>query len=359
MASGSVAQTFGKSTQPTSLRKAINEEHILLKRGIVVGDLLGEGSYACVYSGYLEKERIKCAIKVINKRKAPKDFLQRFLPRELEILKAIKHPNVIRCYEIVEIGPKVYISMELAGHGDLLEYIKLRGALTEVKARDFFRQLLEGISYLHGKNIVHRDLKCENLLLDAHNNIKITDFGFSRLITKNDLSKTFCGSAAYAAPEILQGRPYQAFLYDVWSMGVILYIMVTGSMPYDDSNVKRMVRDQTDKKLGFSRSKQLTLDCKDLVLRMLTPDPARRATLYDIHHHSWMQESKGASPPSMSKENSVGVEPGNTKQSSPSASDGPGHNSSGNDEQVIQTVDHEQPPTHKERAPFNPKFLPI
>ncbi|XP_071798913.1 testis-specific serine/threonine-protein kinase 3-like [Asterias amurensis] len=287
MASGNPSHNPA-SFHPTSLRKAINEEHVLLKRGIVVGDLLGEGSYACVYSGFLEKERIKCAIKVINKRKAPKDFLQRFLPRELEILKTIKHPNVIRCHEIVDVGPKVYITMELAGHGDLLEYIKLRGALAEGKARDFFGQVVSGMTYLHNKNIVHRDLKCENLLLDGSNKIKITDFGFSRKILKSDLSKTFCGSAAYAAPEILQGKPYQAFLYDIWSMGIILYIMVCGSMPYDDSNVKRMVRDQTEKKLGFSRSKQLTLDCKDLILKMLTPDPTRRATMHYIHHHLWM-----------------------------------------------------------------------
>ncbi|XP_022089018.1 testis-specific serine/threonine-protein kinase 1-like [Acanthaster planci] len=358
MATGFLAQTFGNPTQPTSLRKAINEEHILLKRGIVVGDLLGEGSYACVYSGFLEKERMKCAIKVINKRKAPKDFLQRFLPRELEILKTIKHPNIIRCYEIVEIGTKVYISMELAGHGDLLEYIKLRGALPEAKARNFFRQLLDGVSYLHNKNIVHRDLKCENLLLDGHNNIKITDFGFSRRITKSDLSKTFCGSAAYAAPEILLGRPYQGFLYDVWSMGVILYIMVCGSMPYDDSNVKRMVRDQTEKKLGFSRSKQLTLDCKDLVLRMLTPEPARRATLYDIHHHAWMQEPGGL-PPCVPKDDMEGpLQPNRPKQSPVPTADDPGHTSSGCNEQVIQTTNHEEPP-RAERMPFNPKFVPI
>ncbi|XP_021339580.1 testis-specific serine/threonine-protein kinase 2-like, partial [Mizuhopecten yessoensis] len=120
----------------------------------------------------------------------------------------------------------VYIMMEYAGHGDLLEYIKLRGAVPEDRAQTMFKQIVYAVAYLHGQKIVHRDMKCENLLLDCMNNIKISDFGFARYFEPSDVSKTFCGSAAYAAPEVLQGIPYHLPSHDIWSMGVILYIMV-------------------------------------------------------------------------------------------------------------------------------------
>lgn len=272
----------------TSVNKAITEESVLLQRGFVIADVLGEGSYATVWSGIYNKTKSKCAIKVINRNKAPKDFLRKFMPREIKILKQVRHPNIIGLLDVVEIGHKVYIAMQLAGHGDMLEYIKLRGALKENKAQDFFHQLAEGIHYLHNKNFIHRDLKCENLLLDAQNILKISDFGFAREILPTDMSRTYCGSAAYAAPEILLGKPYVGTAYDIWSMGVILYIMVCGSMPYDDSNIKRMVRDQTEKKLGFTRVKDLSYECKELILNMLNPTASKRATIAQVLGHQWM-----------------------------------------------------------------------
>lgn len=313
------------STAPglTSVKKAITEEAILLKRGFVIADILGEGSYATVWSGVYNKTKSKCAIKVINRNKAPKDFLKKFLPREIKILKCVRHPNIIALLDVVEIGNKVYIAMELAGHGDMLEYIKLRGALKEPKAREFFHQLSNGINYMHERNFIHRDLKCENLLLDARNVLKISDFGFAREILPTDMSRTFCGSAAYAAPEILLGRPYIGTAYDVWSMGVILYIMVCGSMPYDDSNIKRMVKDQTEKRLGFSRNKTIGQDCKGIITCLLTPNPQNRATVVDIFAHPWMQSfhktSSSRSRPSTETSQSKGTSTGRSLRDSLSA----------------------------------------
>ena len=167
-----------------------------------------------------------------------------------------------------------------------------------------------------------RDLKCENILLDAKNNLKLSDFGFARVMKKDDTSKTFCGSAAYAAPEILQGIPYSGFGYDIWSIGVILYIMVRicmyksyekscfkflgncldcslvlaqqvcGSMPYDDSNIKKMIRYQTERKVPFSRSKRVSETCKHLVHRMLDADIQTRASISEVQSHAWLDGTR-------------------------------------------------------------------
>lgn len=196
-------------TATTSVRRAMNEEATLGRRGYTVGIQIGEGSYAQVYSCVDERRKRKCAMKIVNRRKAPSDFLQKFLPRELHLLKKVNHCHVIQLYEIFEFGSKVYISMEIAGHGDLLDYIKLRRYLPEFSARSFCRQLVSGIGYLHELDIVHRDLKCENILLSDKNEIKISDFGFARETLTGNLMNTFCGSAAYAAPEVLQGQAYK------------------------------------------------------------------------------------------------------------------------------------------------------
>uniref|UniRef100_A0A8C3RZB5 non-specific serine/threonine protein kinase n=1 Tax=Chelydra serpentina TaxID=8475 RepID=A0A8C3RZB5_CHESE len=275
---------------------------VLKKRGYIMGGNLGEGSYAKVKSAYSDRLKFDVAVKIIDRKKAPRDFLERFLPREIEILAKVNHCSVVKTYEIFETSDgKVYIVMELGAKGDLLEFIKSKGALTEDVARKMFRQLSSAIKYCHDLDIVHRDLKCENLLLDKDFNIKLSDFGFSRRLTRDEngkviLSKTFCGSAAYAAPEVLQGIPYQPKIYDVWSLGVILYIMVCGSMPYDDSNIRKMLKIQKEHRVHFPKSKNLTVECKDLIYRMLQPDVARRLHIDEILNHIWMHTPKSRAP---------------------------------------------------------------
>lgn len=272
-----------------------------------MGINLGEGSYAKVKSAYSDRLKCNVAVKIIDKKKAPRDFLERFLPREIEMLARVKHFAIIKTYEIFETSDgKVYIVTELGVQGDLLEFIKKRGAIPEDVARKMFLQLASAIKYCHELDIVHRDLKCENLLLDKDFNIKLTDFGFSKRLERDDdgrvvFSKTFCGSAAYAAPEVLQGIPYQPKIYDIWSLGVVLFIMVCGSMPYDDSNIKKMLRMQKEHRVHFPRSKVLTVECKDLIYRMLQPDVARRLCIDEILMHEWMQETKVASDPMLVK----------------------------------------------------------
>ncbi|CAI9157462.1 unnamed protein product [Rangifer tarandus platyrhynchus] len=286
----------------------MDDAAVLKRRGYIMGINLGEGSYAKVKSAYSERLKFNVAVKIIDRKKAPTDFLEKFLPREIEILAMLNHRSIIKTYEIFETSDgKVYIVMELGVQGDLLEFIKTRGALQEDDARKKFHQLSSAIKYCHDLDVVHRDLKCENLLLDKDFNIKLSDFGFSKRCLRDEsgrltLSKTFCGSAAYAAPEVLQGIPYQPKVYDIWSLGVILYIMVCGSMPYDDSNIKKMLRIQKEHRVNFPRSKHLTGECKDLIYRMLQPDVTRRLHIDEILSHCWPPKPKAMASASFKRE---------------------------------------------------------
>jgi len=269
-----------------------SDEEELRRRGYLLGKTLGEGSYAKVKAGYDQNAKRKCALKIVNRRKAPKEFQNKFLPRELAVLKKVKHENIVLLYEIIVFGDKIVMVLELAGHGDLLEYIKLRGTLDERRSRRLVVQIVAAIEYLHTRNIVHRDLKCENILLDRHNNVKVSDFGFSKeLLVGGAPSCTFCGSSAYASPEILQGKPYCAKASDMWSMGVILYIMACGKMPFDDTSIKRLIKDQLGQRIEWPNPGQqpsLTNQLKTLIRWMLQPVVSRRATVTDVKHSFWL-----------------------------------------------------------------------
>ncbi|XP_053135988.1 testis-specific serine/threonine-protein kinase 1-like [Hemicordylus capensis] len=287
----------------------MDDAAVLKKRGYIMGGNIGEGSYAKVKSAYSERLKFDVAVKIIDQKRAPQDFLEKFLPREIAILAKVNHRSIIKTYEIFETSDgKLYIVMELGIHGDLLEFIKTRGALPEEIAREMFCQLCAAIKYCHDADIVHRDLKCENLLLDKDYHIKLTDFGFSKWLARDEEgrvihSKTFCGSAAYAAPEVLQGIPYEPKTYDMWSLGVVLYIMVCGSMPYDDCNIQKMLRLQKEHRVHFPKSKNQSVECRDLIYRMLQPDVSRRLQIEEVINHVWMQPdgSKAESTTSVSR----------------------------------------------------------
>lgn len=277
----------------------ITVESILKDKGYQLSETIGTGSYAKVKAATFQTKNSlvprKMACKIIDKRKAPKDFLTKFLPRELEIYVHLDHPNIIKCHETIELINRTYIFMELAEGGDLLDYIKKRGALANNIARRMFNELAQAIKYCHAMQIAHRDLKCENILLDKNYHVKLADFGFGRSCVDPEtkrriLSHTYCGSAAYAAPEILQGQSYNPKLYDIWSLGCILYIMLCGSIPFDDSDIKRMIRAQTEGRLKFPTKISDRIDpfAKDLILHMLEPDVTKRANIDKVLKHPWM-----------------------------------------------------------------------
>lgn len=267
------------------------------QRGYKTGKKIGKGSYATVItSQYIEDENKKTnlACKIVDKTKAPKDFLDKFFPRELDILTKIEHPHIIQIHSILQRGPKVFIFMRYAENGDLLDYIKTNGALSENRAKIWFHQMAKALKYLHTMNVAHRDLKCENILITKRMNVKLADFGFARHCSdfngQRILSHTYCGSAAYAAPEILCSAPYNPKIADIWSLGIILFIMLNSLMPFDDKNLKKLLNDQKNRRFKF-RSKyinSISMECQTLVRMLLEPDITKRWNLEHVLKCEWI-----------------------------------------------------------------------
>ncbi|NWV13223.1 TSSK1 kinase, partial [Ptilonorhynchus violaceus] len=222
----------------------------LKKKGYHLGDTLGEGSYGKVKSAYSRQLKCKVAIKIIDKKKISQNVLEKFLPREMEALIRLHHPSIIETYEIFEASSgKVYIVMELGEKGSLLNYLTTQGPMEEGFARSRFLQLASAIKHCHDMDFAHRDLKCDNILLDNDLNFKLSDFGFSKSLSRDEngktiLSNTFCGSLAYSAPELLEHIPCDPRVSDMWSLGIILFAMLFASQPFDSSNVREMLQIQ-------------------------------------------------------------------------------------------------------------------
>uniref|UniRef100_A0A4W5QBS6 non-specific serine/threonine protein kinase n=1 Tax=Hucho hucho TaxID=62062 RepID=A0A4W5QBS6_9TELE len=211
---------------------------------------------------------------------------ERQLFREVRIMKLLNHPNIVKLFEVIETERTLYLVMEYASGGEVFDYLVAHGRMKEKEARAKFRQIVSAVQYCHQKHIVHRDLKAENLLLDADMNIKIADFGFSNEFTMGNKLDTFCGSPPYAAPELFQGKKYDGPEVDVWSLGVILYTLVSGSLPFDGQNLKelreRVLRGKY--RIPF----YMSTDCENLLKRFLVLNPAKRGTFEQIMKDRWI-----------------------------------------------------------------------
>uniref|UniRef100_A0AAY4A192 Non-specific serine/threonine protein kinase n=1 Tax=Denticeps clupeoides TaxID=299321 RepID=A0AAY4A192_9TELE len=206
--------------------------------------------------------------------------------REVRIMKLLNHPNIVKLFEVIETEKTLYLVMEYASGGEVFDYLVAHGRMKEKEARAKFRQIVSAVQYCHQKCIVHRDLKAENLLLDADMNIKIADFGFSNEFTVGNKLDTFCGSPPYAAPELFQGKKYDGPEVDVWSLGVILYTLVSGSLPFDGQNLKelreRVLRGKY--RIPF----YMSTDCENLLKKFLILNPTKRGSLEQIMKDRWM-----------------------------------------------------------------------
>ncbi|CAN7942962.1 unnamed protein product [Ixodes hexagonus] len=275
--------------------KAVTSKQFLALAGYIVGKEIGQGTYSQVR--VLHKGGKRYAVKIIPRHLAPREYVLHFLPRELAIIPKLKHPNIIEVFDILEVKQKVFVIMELATQGDLLHKITTEGRFSETKAFVFFEQLTDAVSYLHKQHLVHRDLKCENVLLNPNHQVKLADFSFVRYVYNPDnkrrmLSETFCGSAAYAAPEVIQNIRYRPKRYDTWSLGVILYVMVCGQLPFDDSNPFQQVRAQMSRQIPFPPEYNISKACKNLIRHLLEPIVLYRCSVTRAMRHPWMRRER-------------------------------------------------------------------
>ncbi|XP_056156713.1 serine/threonine-protein kinase MARK2 isoform X1 [Lampris incognitus] len=247
---------------------------------------IGKGNFAKVKLARHVLTGKEVAVKIIDKTQLNSSSLQKLF-REVRIMKLLNHPNIVKLFEVIETEKTLYLVMEYASGGEVFDYLVAHGRMKEKEARAKFRQIVSAVQYCHQKCIVHRDLKAENLLLDADMNIKIADFGFSNEFTLGNKLDTFCGSPPYAAPELFQGKKYDGPEVDVWSLGVILYTLVSGSLPFDGQNLKelreRVLRGKY--RIPF----YMSTDCENLLKKFLILNPSKRGSLeQQIMRDRWM-----------------------------------------------------------------------
>ena len=221
-----------------------------------------------------------------RKPKVDENGLPYGIEREIIIMKLISHPNIMALYDVWENKNELYLVLEYVEGGELFDFLINNGRLNEHDAVKYFRMIISGVSYCHKFNICHRDLKPENILLDKNGRIKIADFGMAALETQHKLLETSCGSPHYASPEIVAGKNYHGSPSDVWSCGVILFALLTGHLPFDDPNIRKLLmKVQTGK---FHMPSNLSAEAKDLIWSMLRTDPSERIKIEDVFNHPLM-----------------------------------------------------------------------
>ncbi|MCJ8739997.1 hypothetical protein PDJAM_G00053640 [Pangasius djambal] len=246
---------------------------------------LGKGNFAVVKLARHRITKTEVAIKIIDKTQLDSVNLEKIY-REVKIMKMLDHPHIIKLYQVMETKNMLYLVTEYAKNGEIFDYLAKHGRLSEPEARRKFWQILSAVEYCHNRNVVHRDLKAENLLLDGHMNIKIADFGFANFFQPGKPLATWCGSPPYAAPEVFEGQQYEGPQLDIWSLGVVLYVLVCGALPFDGPSLP--VLRQRVLEGRFRIPYFMTEDCEHLIRRMLVLDPSKRLSVAQIKEHKWM-----------------------------------------------------------------------
>ncbi|KAG2308991.1 hypothetical protein Bca52824_028739 [Brassica carinata] len=285
-----VTQDVKKEIGAESPRSPKTTQGSILMDKYEIGKLLGQGSFAKVYLARNINTSENVAIKVIDKEMIVKSGMAGHIKREISILRRVRHPYTVHLLEVMATKTKIYIVMEYVRGGELFDKVA-KGRLREGAARRYFQQLISSVSFCHSRGVYHRDLKLENLLLDDEGNIKVSDFGLSVVseqLRQEKICQTFCGTPAYLAPEVLTRKGYDAAKADVWSCGVILFVLMAGYLPFDDKNVLVMY-----KKIYrglFRFPKWFSPELKELMKRILDTNPDTRITIPDIMEHRWFKK---------------------------------------------------------------------
>ncbi|XP_058076210.1 CBL-interacting serine/threonine-protein kinase 1 [Magnolia sinica] len=258
-----------------------------------LGRTLGEGNFGKVKFARDIESGQGFAVKILEKKRILELKIDDQIKREIGTLKLLKHPNVVRLYEVIASKTKIYMILEYVTGGELFDRIAQRRWLPEDEGRKVFQQLIDAVSYCHNKGVFHRDLKPENVLVDAKGNIKISDFGLSALpqhFRVDGLLHTTCGSPNYVAPEVIANRGYDGATADLWSCGVILYVALTGSLPFDDNNMVVLYQKINKGRPRIPTSPPISADARNMIWRILDPNPKTRITIAEIKENEWFKQ---------------------------------------------------------------------
>ncbi|KAG6420587.1 hypothetical protein SASPL_117135 [Salvia splendens] len=255
-----------------------------------VGRVIGHGTFAKVYHARNVKTGEGVAIKVTDKEKILKVGLMAHIKREISILRRVRHPNIVQLFEVMATKSKIFFVMEFVKGGELFSKVA-KGRLKEEVARKYFQQLISAVAFCHARGVYHRDLKPENILLDEDGNLKVSDFGLSAIpeqIKQDGLFHTFCGTPAYVAPEVLSRKGYDAAKVDIWSCGVILFVLMAGYLPFHDQNVMFMYK--KIHKGDFRCPRWFSPELIRLLTRLLDINPETRITIPEIMETKWFKK---------------------------------------------------------------------
>ncbi|KAL8511589.1 hypothetical protein ACS0TY_018122 [Phlomoides rotata] len=262
---------------------------ILMKK-YEIGKVVGQGTFAKVHHARNVETGESVAIKVIDKDKVMKVGLIDQIKREIAVMRLVRHPNVVGLHEVMASKSKIYFAMEYVRGGELFNKVA-KGRLKEDAARKYFQQLIAAVDFCHSRGVYHRDLKPENLLLDEHGNLKVSDFGLSALIDcrrQDGLLHTTCGTPAYVAPEVINKRGYDGVKADIWSCGVVLFVLLAGCLPFHDPNLMEMYRKIS--RGEFRCPHWFPPEVKKLLSTILDPNPATRVLISRIMENSWFRK---------------------------------------------------------------------
>ncbi|XP_078442763.1 CBL-interacting protein kinase 8-like isoform X2 [Wolffia australiana] len=268
-----------------------------------VGRTIGEGTFGKVKFAQNTETGESVAMKVLDRSTIVRHWMADQIKREISTMKVVRHPHVVRLHEVLASRTKIYIILEYITGGELFDKITRNGKLNENDARRYFQQLIDGVDYCHTKGVYHRDLKPENLLLDSRGNLKISDFGLSAHPPQGvSLLHTTCGTPNYVAPEVLQHKGYDGSSADVWSCGVILYVLLAGRLPFDEVDLTALYS-----KIGkaeFSFPSWFSSGARSLIYRILDPNPDSRLKISDIREDNWFKEGyvRAKNPPTLQSE---------------------------------------------------------
>ena len=246
---------------------------------------IGQGTFGVVVLGIHIRTNEKVAIKILEKEKIVEKADFQRIKKEIEILKLMRHNNIVQLYNVIDTLTHIYLIMEYVNGIELFDYIIKNKRINEFESCHYYQQIISGIEYLGKLNIVHRDIKPENLLVDKNGKIKIVDFGLSNDYSNKELLSTACGSPFYAAPEMIKGEKYNGLKVDIWSSGIVLYAMLCGFLPFDDKNNDILYLKIV--KGNFYYPPFLSEDAMDIISHILNTDPNKRYNIDEIKNHEW------------------------------------------------------------------------